>query len=102
MPDLTPLETAEILERPCERSYTEIGKARECAASCLRKIAAGEYIPVSKVQRFLESQLSNAYYCTRVWEAWGVGTMTEDDFELIDVEEIISALMGKDDSNETD
>lgn len=21
-----------------------------------------------------------AYYCTRVWEAWSVGTMREDDF----------------------
>ena len=24
-----------------------------------------------------------AFDCTRVWSAWGVGTMTEDDFELI-------------------
>jgi hypothetical protein len=27
--------------------------------------------------------LGNAYDCLRVWEAWGVGTMGEDDFELV-------------------
>jgi hypothetical protein len=27
--------------------------------------------------------LGNAYDCLRVWEAWGVGTMGEDDFKLI-------------------
>lgn len=24
--------------------------------------------------------LSDLYYCTRVWEAWGYGTMTSNDF----------------------
>jgi hypothetical protein len=27
--------------------------------------------------------LGDAYDCLRVWEAWGVGTMGEDDFELV-------------------
>jgi hypothetical protein len=27
--------------------------------------------------------LGNAYDCLRVWEAWGVGTMGEDDFVLV-------------------
>lgn len=31
----------------------------------------------------LASELSCAYDCTRVWEAWSVGTMGEDDFEPI-------------------
>jgi len=28
--------------------------------------------------------LRGAYHCTRVWSAWGVGTMTEDDFAPVD------------------
>jgi hypothetical protein len=59
----------------------------------MRNLAAGELVEVDKVREFLESQLSDAYYCTRVWEAWNVGTMTEDDFEPVDVDEIMSALM---------
>lgn len=43
MDNLTPLEAAEILERPCGYSYEKIGMARQCAASYLRKIANGEY-----------------------------------------------------------
>lgn len=31
----------------------------------------------------LASELSCAYDCTRVWEAWSVGTMSQDDFEPI-------------------
>ncbi len=29
----------------------------------------------------VRSHLTSTYHCTRVWEAWHVGTMTEDDFE---------------------
>lgn len=29
----------------------------------------------------VRSHLTSTYHCTRVWEAWSVGTMTEDDFE---------------------
>ena len=36
------------------------------------------------IRAALEGELSvTAYDCTRVWEAWGVGTMTEDDFEPV-------------------
>jgi len=29
----------------------------------------------------LSAELDDAYDCTRVWSAWGYGTMTEDDFQ---------------------
>lgn len=77
-----------------------VGESISLAISILRRVEAGELIEASKVRQFLESQLSDAYYCTRVWEAWGVGTMSEDDFEPVDVGDIMSALMdGKDDEN---
>ena len=30
------------------------------------------------------SILNDTYYCTRVWEAWQFGTMSEDDFVALD------------------
>lgn len=33
---------------------------------------------IKKAESFLTSDL---YFCTRVWEAWGVGTMSKGDFE---------------------
>lgn len=35
---------------------------------------------VAMVANALNEELSDAYDCTRVWQAWGVGTMSERDF----------------------
>ena len=32
----------------------------------------------------IAEQLSGTYHCTRVWNAWNVGTMSQDDFEAVD------------------
>ena len=39
----------------------------------------------SKIREALEGVLAGqeAMHCNRVWEAWGYGTMTEDDFTLV-------------------
>lgn len=33
------------------------------------------------VEKFLADHFYGVYHCTRVWEGWNVGTMTQDDFE---------------------
>jgi len=45
----------------------------------------------------LSGALSGAYICSRVWSAWRVGTMTEDDFQLADecdelLDELVAAV----------
>jgi hypothetical protein len=35
------------------------------------------------VRDALSATLGDAMDCTRVWSAWGVGTMSENDFELV-------------------
>lgn len=32
----------------------------------------------------INERIGGAYFCTRVWAAWGVGTMSEDDFMLVE------------------
>lgn len=34
-----------------------------------------------KLIDLIAEHLSGTYHCTRVWEAWNVGTMSQDDFE---------------------
>jgi hypothetical protein len=43
----------------------------------------------------LGRELGDAYDCTRVWEAWNVGTMTENDFEPVSdrIDDIAAALV---------
>ena len=50
-------------------------------------------IDIEKLRKMLNSQLSDAYYCTRVWEAWNFNTMSEDDFEQVDSEEIVNMII---------
>ncbi len=47
------------------------------------------------LQRGLLATLGDTYDCTRVWEAWGVGTMDQDDFlPVLDrLDELIDALV---------
>jgi len=47
------------------------------------------------IQRGLLDELGDAYDCTRVWSAWGYGTMGEDDFvPVLDrLEELIDAIV---------
>lgn len=49
-------------------------------------------------EALVEAIGGDAYDCTRVWEAWSVGTMTDDDFEPIisndeRMEELVSAAL---------
>lgn len=36
-----------------------------------------------RLKNTLREQLDDALVCTRVWDAWSVGTMSEDDFECL-------------------
>ena len=46
-------------------------------------------IPLDKdeVAQLIAEHLGGTYHCTRVWEAWNVGTMSQDDFEPVDESE---------------
>lgn len=48
-----------------------------------------------KLIEVLTRELGDSYDCTRVWEAWIVGTMGEDDFEpvLYRVDDIVQSLL---------
>lgn len=43
----------------------------------------------------LGNELGDSYDCTRVWEAWAIGTMAQDDFEPVGdrLDEIVAALV---------
>lgn len=57
-----------------------------------------------KLRDAIREQLSDALYCTRVWSAWGYGTMREDDFVCLADDDnyvedmadaVLTALIGK-------
>ena len=71
----------------------------EVEVNALRaKIASGqEPVKVEQIADLVRTHLTSIYACTRVWEAWQVGTMTEDDFvpasEIGTADEIAAAIV---------
>lgn len=49
----------------------------------------------AEITAHLSSELSESYDATRVWEAWGVGTMGPDDFAPLDlrIDDIVDGLL---------
>lgn len=52
-----------------------------------------------RLREIIDEHLTAAYACTRVWEAWSVGTMAEDDFvplrETEFVDDLTAAILAK-------
>ena len=42
---------------------------------------------IDKIQECISSDI---YYCTRVWTAWNIGTMTEDDFKNVNNDTLLA------------
>ena len=63
----------------CEQLIEWMGKQ---ANASLAAPAPAQAVPLTEVQiaDVVREHLTSTYVCTRVWEAWSVGTMTEDDF----------------------
>lgn len=74
--------------------YGAASKLVEELTAVLSALPSTEGLRDALVER-LRSELSDSYDCTRVWEAWSVGTMTEDDFAPVTdrIEEIADGIL---------
>lgn len=46
--------------------------------------AAAAAVSKEELTDLIAAGLGDTYHCTRVWSAWSVGTMSQDDFEPVD------------------
>lgn len=46
--------------------------------------AAGKALTVEQLADLISEHLSLTWHCTRTWDAWNYGTMTQDDFQRVD------------------
>lgn len=83
---------------PFMRDY---GKGYFSTPDCVKKVFTSPPAPVAVVLPTREAMRDliaevvggDTYDCTRVWSAWGVGTMSEDDFvPLVEQEERLYEL----------
>ena len=58
-----------------------------------RTTVSADVAPVEVIRKVLKDCLSDERYCTREWAAWSYGTMTQDDFIPIDVDEIVDDIV---------
>jgi hypothetical protein len=75
----------------------EIVSAQPAAPADAAPSVAPEPLTRETLAEIVRSHLTSTYHCVRVWEAWHVGTMTEDDFEPASesdmAEEIADAIL---------
>ncbi len=58
-------------------------KERDALAAQLDAMGKGEALSelAERIEGIIACNMYGVYHCTRVWEAWSVGTMSEEDFE---------------------
>lgn len=68
--------------QPTHRIAQVLGASGETGELVLRCADGGAASALSRetLVELIDAQLTSVYHCTRVWEAWGCGTMSEDDF----------------------
>jgi hypothetical protein len=63
----------------CE--YVRYSEAQQQPRERREQLASGQGpVKVEQIAELVRTHLTSVYACTRVWSAWQVGTMTEDDF----------------------
>ncbi len=78
----------------CPRCKNNISKCDGVAQQAAQPLA--KQLSRGQIGDIVREHLRGLYYCGRVWEAWSVGTMSEDDFspaeELDTADEIADSL----------
>ena len=59
-----------------------------------RQALEGEAVDVERIADTVRDHLGDIFACTRVWEAWQVGTMTQNDFTPADETELADDIAG--------
>ena len=59
-----------------------------------RQALEGEAVDVERIADTVRDYLGDIFECTRVWEAWQVGTMTQNDFTPADETELADDIAG--------
>jgi len=57
-----------------------------------RQALEGEPVDVERITDTVSEHLGDIFACTRVWSAWQVGTMTQDDFTPADETELADEI----------
>ena len=86
---------SEYIEREAlKEMFSSENKPLETAiCSVIDAVPAADVAPVEVIRKVLKDWLSDERYCTREWSAWSYGTMTQDDFVPIDVDEIVDDIL---------
>lgn len=76
--EMIAVAAAAVAERDALRAKVEAMERQDCS-----KQSVPTEVPREFVMDAIAQALGDAYDCTRVWSAWGYGTMSQDDFHLI-------------------
>ena len=75
-------------------------RVKELEDLCVERLRSGEpALDREALVDLIAEHLRGTYHCNRVWEAWNIGTMSQEDFEPVDESdtpgEIADAIIAK-------
>ena len=76
-------DAPKVLDASIAGGLYEVVQCRDAITAIKEALAQPEQEPVA-LRDALAGALTSTYVCGRVWSAWNVGTMTEDDFQRAD------------------
>ena len=77
-----------------EDYYDEVLEGMWWGWQASRQALEGEPVDVERIADTVRDYLGDIFACTRVWEAWQVGTMTQNDFTPADETELADDIAG--------
>jgi len=75
-----------------EDYYDEVLEGMWWGWQASRQALEGEPVDVERIADTVRDYLGDIFACTRVWEAWQVGTMTQNDFTPADETELADEI----------
>ena len=77
-----------------EDYYDEVLEGMWWGWQASRQALEGEPVTAERIADTVRDYLGDIFECTRVWEAWQVGTMTQNDFTPADETELADDIAG--------
>jgi len=77
-----------------EDYYDEVLEGMWVGWQASREEGEGEPVTAERIADTVRDYLGDIFECTRVWEAWQVGTMTQNDFTPADETELADDIAG--------
>jgi hypothetical protein len=99
MPNISKTQIEQTIAALCIAEHADEGECDAAKLMLQGLLSQPEQLSKDALIDIICQHTALTYHCTRTWQAWGVGTMTQDDFEEVNEsdlpDELADAILAK-------